>query len=63
MPTILKPLKGKQDVQSLIKRWIIIQKELSRTKFPLRVNLEKHRVEHKLIELLSKGRKREGEVT
>lgn len=52
--TILKELKGKMDVQSLINRWTILNKELSRGRAPLRVSLEKHQVEHMLIEKLRK---------
>jgi len=54
MKTILKEIKGKTDVASLISRWHILQRELKKTKFPLRVSLEKHRVEHLLIEKLKR---------
>lgn len=52
--TILKEIEGPTDVDSLISRWMILNKELSRGRAPLRVSLEKHQVEHMLIEKLKK---------
>ena len=49
---ILKELKGKKDIDSLIKRWHILNRERAGHIAPLRITLEKHQVEHMLIEKL-----------
>lgn len=52
--TILKELKGPKDVASLVRRWHILKSERAAQIAPLRIALERHRVEHMLIEKLGK---------
>jgi len=50
--TIVKELKGPMDTRSLIIRWHILNRERAGNYFPLRIALEKHRVEHILMKRL-----------
>lgn len=50
--SLKKELKGDLTEFGLIKRWNIISKEKAKQYAPLRIALEKHEVEHRLMKML-----------
>jgi len=50
--SIKKELKNGMDTASLIRRWNILNKERAGLYAPLRIALERHEVEHRLMKVL-----------
>ncbi|MGD9381085.1 MAG: hypothetical protein PVI03_01435 [Candidatus Thorarchaeota archaeon] len=51
MPKLIRELKGDVSERALIKRWNVLRGERARKFAPLRIQLEQHEVEHRLMQI------------